>query len=233
MHKHLLVALFSLAALSLAGCGGGGGGGPITLPPNGNGSPPALSATISADTTEGTAPLSVTFSSSVSGGTSPYSYSWAFGDGGTSSAANPQHTFSSAETYTVRLTVTDSDERTATSNSLDVIVVEASGANILVSPDSLGFGVVSQPKELDLTIENDSTSTDTITGSVRIFSGETDFSIISGEGNFELSPAQSHVVTVRFSPTGPFTFNRLGTLRITHNASNRSSPINVPLSGGG
>jgi len=99
--------------------------------------------------------------------------------------------------------------------------------------EELGFGVVSQPKELDLTIENDSTSTDTITGSVRIFSGETDFSIISGEGNFELSPAQSHVVTVRFSPTGPFTFNRLGTLRITHNASNRSSPINVPLSGGG
>ncbi len=34
-------------------------------------------------------------------------YSWNFGDGGTSSSANPQHTYAAAGTYTVTLTVTD------------------------------------------------------------------------------------------------------------------------------
>jgi len=37
------------------------------------------------------------------------SRSWSFGDGGTSSATNPNHTFASAGTYTVQLTVTDDD----------------------------------------------------------------------------------------------------------------------------
>jgi PKD repeat protein len=34
-------------------------------------------------------------------------YAWAFGDGGTSSAASPTHTYSTAGTYPVKLTVTD------------------------------------------------------------------------------------------------------------------------------
>src|SRR5206468_970577 len=35
------------------------------------------------------------------------SYSWSFGDGGTSTAQNPSHTYGAGGTYTVRLTVTD------------------------------------------------------------------------------------------------------------------------------
>src|SRR5207302_6433916 len=34
-------------------------------------------------------------------------YSWDFGDGSTSTAQNPSHTYAAAATYTVRLTVTD------------------------------------------------------------------------------------------------------------------------------
>lgn len=40
------------------------------------------------------------------------SYSWKFGDGGTSSAANPSHTFARAGTYRVILTVTDTRGQT-------------------------------------------------------------------------------------------------------------------------
>src|SRR5207247_5991696 len=35
------------------------------------------------------------------------SRSWTFGDGGTSTAANPSHTYATGGTYTVTLTVTD------------------------------------------------------------------------------------------------------------------------------
>lgn len=64
---------------------------------------------------------SADFNSSVSGMTVNFtdqstdatgtitSYSWAFGDGGTSTSANPSHTYSSNGTYTVSLTVRDSN----------------------------------------------------------------------------------------------------------------------------
>lgn len=37
----------------------------------------------------------------------PYTYAWAFGDGGTSAAQNPTHTYAAAGTYTVVLSVTN------------------------------------------------------------------------------------------------------------------------------
>jgi PKD repeat protein len=46
----------------------------------------------------------VSFTDSSTG--SITSYAWTFGDGGTSSAVNPSHTYTSAGTYTVSLTVT-------------------------------------------------------------------------------------------------------------------------------
>ena len=39
-------------------------------------------------------------------------YRWTFGDGGTSTSANPSHTYSSAKLYTVKLTVTDNNGAT-------------------------------------------------------------------------------------------------------------------------
>ncbi|GAA3309699.1 PQQ-dependent sugar dehydrogenase [Streptomyces cinereospinus] len=63
-----------------------------------------------ANVTSGRAPLNVTFSSA---GTSDpdgdgLSYSWRFGDGGTSTAADPAHTYTANGQYTATLTVTDS-----------------------------------------------------------------------------------------------------------------------------
>ena len=67
-----------------------------------------LTASISASPTSGYAPLTVQFTSQVSGGVPPYTYQWDFGDGSTSSAANPTHTYESAGDFTAYLTVTDS-----------------------------------------------------------------------------------------------------------------------------
>jgi glucose/arabinose dehydrogenase/PKD repeat protein len=69
--------------------------------------PPLAQA--SANPTEGTAPLTVSFSSAGSSDPEgkPLTYSWVFGDGETSTDANPTHTYAVAGPYQARLTVSD------------------------------------------------------------------------------------------------------------------------------
>jgi PKD repeat protein len=75
----------------------------VTPPP-----PTQLSASITPSPTSGVAPLTVNFASNVSGGTAPYTYAWNFGDGGSSSSANPTHAYDTPGTYNVKLSVVDS-----------------------------------------------------------------------------------------------------------------------------
>jgi glucose/arabinose dehydrogenase/PKD repeat protein/endonuclease YncB( thermonuclease family) len=70
-------------------------------------SPPSVIAT--SDVTNGTLPLTVNFSSAGTNDPNgrPISYSWDFGDGATSTAANPSHTYTTAGAYNAKLTVTN------------------------------------------------------------------------------------------------------------------------------
>jgi PKD repeat protein len=77
--------------------------------------PPAPVANFTSDRTSGTVPFAVQFTDTSTG--SPTSWAWTFGDGATSTAQNPSHTYTSAGTYTVALTATNaggSDTKTAT-----------------------------------------------------------------------------------------------------------------------
>ncbi|WBB67857.1 ThuA domain-containing protein [Micromonospora sp. WMMD812] len=56
-------------------------------------------------------PLTIAFTGSRSGGVS---HRWEFGDGATSTEANPRHTYARVGTYTAKLTVTYADGQTAT-----------------------------------------------------------------------------------------------------------------------
>ena len=65
--------------------------------------------------TSGDYPLTVDFTDAST--ENPTSWSWTFGDGGTSTAQNPSHTYTAAGTYTVSLTVSNafgSDTETKT-----------------------------------------------------------------------------------------------------------------------
>ncbi|AXG81230.1 ThuA domain-containing protein [Streptomyces paludis] len=80
-------------------------------------------AAVTADKTSGKAPLKVTFSSA---GThdpdgDPLTYAWDFGDGGTSTEANPTYKYRTNGTYTARLTVTDPGGRTGTASARVVV----------------------------------------------------------------------------------------------------------------
>ena len=61
-----------------------------------------------ADFTFSSSDLSVTFTDTSTGGAGAMSYSWDFGDSQTSTVQSPSHTYVSAGTYVVMMTVTDS-----------------------------------------------------------------------------------------------------------------------------
>src|SRR3989339_114626 len=65
-------------------------------------------ARVTPDITSGAAPLTVNFSSAGSqdSASNPLTYLWNFGDGTTSTAANPSHTFANPSLYRATLTVT-------------------------------------------------------------------------------------------------------------------------------
>lgn len=62
---------------------------------------------VTADPTEGEAPLGVDFAVTASGGSGSYTYAWDFDDADTSSLQNPSHTYAGDGTYTPTVTVTD------------------------------------------------------------------------------------------------------------------------------
>ena len=66
---------------------------------------------VAANLNTGNAPLEVQFNPNITGGTAPYAYAWSFGDGGTSNEEYPIHTYMQSGTYSVTLTVTDSDNK--------------------------------------------------------------------------------------------------------------------------
>ncbi len=66
--------------------------------------PITVTSSFTADTLKGCAPLTIQFTNTSSNGVH---YLWNFGDGGTSTAVNPVHTYSDSGKYTVTLTATN------------------------------------------------------------------------------------------------------------------------------
>lgn len=83
---------------------------------------------------------------------SPTRWAWSFGDGGTSSAQNPQRVFSGPGTYTVRLTASNATSSSMTSRQITVSSVQA--YHTLVSAAAQTNGVGGTVWRTELTIFN-------------------------------------------------------------------------------
>ena len=181
------VTLFLVLAIFLSGCGGGGTTPPITT----NQSP---TASFTADPTSGVAPLAVSFnasSSSDSDGTI-ISYAWDFKDGNTGTGQSIFHTFSSAGSYNVELTVTDdegaTDSATKTITITDPITTNQSPTASFTATPTSGTA----PLAVSFNASNSSDSDGTIISYVWDFkdgstgSGETISHTFSSAGSYNV-----------------------------------------------
>lgn len=101
------------------------------------GSTPTVSMALSPST--GSVPLNVDFTANVSGAT-PSKYSWNFGDGTTSAAALPSHTYKAAGNYTAKVTVTDTNGSTASSSTVVAVAGTASERKLRVVQANISYG---------------------------------------------------------------------------------------------
>lgn len=107
----------------------------------GGGCSPTAVADFSGSPTSGDAPLFVNFTDLSTG--APSSWSWSFGDGGTSTTQNPSHSYTSAGSYTVSLTVTNACGSDAETKNAYITVTDPGGGGwTVITYDDFegGFG---------------------------------------------------------------------------------------------
>lgn len=106
-------------------------------------------------------------------------------------------------------------------------VSEASTININIYPETINFGNVANGGVYvdTVTISNGTNSTSNLNGNISV-SG-TRFAIFSGGGSYSILPGEQHKVIIWFVPDQNGTYHE--NLSITHNGSQITSPILVPL----
>jgi PKD repeat protein len=143
--------------------------------------PPPPVAAFSGSPTAGVAPLTVNFIDSSSG--SPSAWSWSFGDGGTSTAQHPSHTYANAGTYSVTLQVTNpSGSDTLTRANY-----------ITVSPPPPDFTVSASPVKRTVTAGGNTTYLVTLTPS-HGFTGPVALTVTGQRAGITTSFSQNPVI---------------------------------------
>ena len=104
--------------------------------------PPALTASFTYSPSSPVTGQQVTFTGSANGGTTPYTFSWTFGDGSSGTGSTVAHTYASAGTFTIVLTVRDSGlpQQTVTSQQSVTVTNPPLSASFTVSPSSPDAG---------------------------------------------------------------------------------------------
>jgi PKD repeat protein len=105
--------------------------------PSLSGSTPTVSLALSPSA--GSVPLNVDFTANVSGATAS-KYSWNFGDGTSSTAALPSHTYNKAGNFTAKVTVTDSGGGTASASTVVAVAGTTSETKLRVVQANIAYG---------------------------------------------------------------------------------------------
>jgi|JI6StandDraft_1071083.scaffolds.fasta_scaffold00545_4 PKD repeat protein len=175
--------------------------------------------------TTGTAPLAVTFSSdgSYDSDGSITSYSWDFGNGVTSTAANPVYTYTTPGTYTASLVVVDNSGLSSTADTVTITVQSNNYvyvANIAMSRSTSKQGTQATAT---VTVRNQSgalVSGATVTGQ---WSGLTSSTVSKNTGR----QGTAALTSARTKSSGTFTFTVTG---ITISGSTYSPANNTETS---
>jgi PKD repeat protein len=178
---------------------------------------------ITASPSSPTPNMQVNFNSdgtTYAGSATPVSFLWSFGDGTpTSTVANPTHAFGAAGTYNVRLSVTDSQNRTGTAAlSVTVVPFAAPIADFVFSPAAPHTGNTVN-----------FTSTSSTPSGAPIVSYSWNFGDATSCSNGTCAPSAtnpSHVYVV--AAPGTVTFNVTLTIRDS-NGLTSSKTVSVPV----
>ncbi|MDE2270551.1 MAG: PKD domain-containing protein [Xanthomonadaceae bacterium] len=191
-----------------------------------------------ADYTYTTNALAATFTdiSTDPGGTIG-SWAWTFGDGGTSTAQNPSHTFASANTYNVTLTVTDSRNGKTSSMTHAVNITSSqlgfSGVTYESAANNLAQLTLSFPTTSTWSIAGAGTVTGSpLSGSLTTYGAVTEFYL----SNVTYNGAAATVVTAPQNSWQPITAGlsvfQYKTTGLTGNAVSASATLQLRNSSG-
>jgi PKD repeat protein len=146
--------------------------------------PTAPTANFTSDQTNGFIPLAVSFTDgSTDGGSTITSWRWTFGDGGTSTAQNPSHTYTVPGIYNVKLRVANAVGPDSTTKSGYIT------ANVVPVPPTAAYTATPTSGDAPLTVNFTDTST---AGTSPITSWLWDF----GDGGSSTLQSPSHVYAV-------------------------------------
>lgn len=166
--------------------------------------PPAVD--FAATPTLGGAPLSVQFASVVTNTVT--SYAWVFGDGQTSSAANPSHVYAAAGVYTVTLTVSGPGGSATKRRSSYITVTNTP------TPPAAAFTATPTTGVAPLTVAFTNQSTGTITGYAWNF-GDSQTSTAANPSHQYTAPGAYTVALTVSGPGGSDTQTRTGYIVVT------------------
>ncbi|WP_024480883.1 PKD domain-containing protein [Cellulophaga baltica] len=192
----------------------------------------APTAVASSDVTSGEASLDVQFTGDTSSDPDAgdvLTYAWDFGDGSTATTANPAHTFTTAGTYDVTLTVTDDGTPALSSSEVTITITVTAPAN--QAPTAVASSdVTSGEVSLDVQFTGD-TSSDPDAGDVLTYAWDFGDGTTATTANpaHTFTTAGTYDVTLTVTDDGiPALSSSEMTITITVNAPTNQAPMALP-----
>ncbi len=148
----------------------------------------------------GPAPLTVRFTGATTGGIPPVSFLWAFGDGGSSTAQDPTHTYAAAGRYVAIVRAVDAS-RATTSSSVTVVVTSATAFSVYFNETGLAGGT-----RWNVSVDGLTESTTLSRLQFALPNGSYAYSIGVGNSSFRPTASHGNVSVVGASVSVPVAF---------------------------